>query len=320
MKKILSFSQVQVVVVSVVMLGWVLSFAAPASAQTPFALENIGQKIDSDDARMVGRGGWGMAVVDSMHPGFKNIAGLSSLRHIALKYTGYGEQIVSDSGDESRTAFRTISPDIRVGIPVMKGRLAVTAGFKVGRSMQYNSMSDTSWFLGGDVSADSISVSRQFKREGTMLTVPLGVAYEVKKGLSIGATLGLANGTIRETLFHDYIGPLTNDGNALYSPSKKVQEDHFSGLNATFSFVSTGWDRVHFGASYSPGYTLDVERKSSLGGVGYNFEDTYEIEIPVEYSAGFEAQLNSRWLLGADFQLQEFENFNVQGPRPDMVV
>lgn len=306
MKQLFASRNLQVVALSFLVLGWMMAGALPAAAQTPFALENFGQKIDSDDARMVARGGWGMAVVDSMHPGFKNIAGLTSLRHIALKYTGYGEQTTSENAEGSRTSYRTLSPDIRVGIPVIKGRLAVTAGFKVGRSMQYNSMSDSSWFLGGDTSADSIVVSRQFKREGTLLTVPLGVAYEVVDGVSLGGTLGLANGTIRETLFHRYDGPATYEGVSLYSPNERVQEDEFSGTNTTYSFLLSRWEGLRFGASYTPEYTLDVNRKVALGGVGTRDESSYQMTVPVEYRAGLEARLSNRWRFGADAQFQKF--------------
>ncbi len=309
MKQTFNLSKISLMALSFLVLGWLFADVLPASAQTPFALDNIGQKIDADDARMVGRGGWGMAVVDSMHPGFKNIAGLASLHHIALKYTGYGEQVKSKNSEDSRESFRTLSPDVRVGIPVIKGRLAVTAGFKVGRSMQYDSMMDSSWSLGGGTAVDSISLSRQFKRAGTMLTVPLGVAIELADGISVGGTVGLSNGTIRETLFHRYYGPATIDGDQIYSSSERVQEDKFSGTNTTYSLLFSRWDWLKFGASLTPEYTLDVDRKVELGGVGTRILSTYEMTVPAEYRAGVEFKLNNRWRLGGDAQLQDFKDF-----------
>ncbi|PIV80481.1 hypothetical protein COW53_09420, partial [bacterium CG17_big_fil_post_rev_8_21_14_2_50_64_8] len=50
-----------------------LLLGATAEAQTPLALTNIGQRLENEDARMTGRGGWGMAVDDSTHPGFQNL-------------------------------------------------------------------------------------------------------------------------------------------------------------------------------------------------------------------------------------------------------
>lgn len=309
MKRILIMRNMPVVMVSVLILGWVLSGAPVAVAQTPFALESFGQKVDSDDARMVARGGWGMAVVDSMHPGFKNIAGLSHLRHITLKYTGYGEQTNSKNADGTRKSYRTLSPDIRVGIPVIKSRLAFTAGFNIGRSMQYTSVSDSSWSLGGGTAVDSISAIREFKREGTMLTVPLGVAVELVDGVSVAGAVGLANGTIRESLTHYYVGPTTVDGAQVYSPNGRVQEDEFSGTNSTFSFLVSRWDWLKFGASITPEYNLDVTRKVAMGGVGGSVENSYQMTMPVEYRAGLETKISDRWRFGADAQFQEFKKF-----------
>ena len=100
------------VVLGAVLLAVLL--AGQAGAQTPFALRNIGQRLDTDDARMSGRGGWGMAVSDSLNPGFKNLASLYSLRHLVLKFTGYGDRMESTDGNSERMNSRVIAPDVRV--------------------------------------------------------------------------------------------------------------------------------------------------------------------------------------------------------------
>ena len=90
--------------------------AGLARAQTPFAATNIGQRIRPDDARVIARGGWGMAVADTSHPGFKNQASLTYLRHVALRYTGYGERTTSTtasgerSGGSPRPYWRSAAP------------------------------------------------------------------------------------------------------------------------------------------------------------------------------------------------------------------
>ena len=99
----------RVFVLPVLLLVWGVSL--PALAQTPFALYNIGQRTTIDDARMVGRGGWGMAVSDSLNPGFKNLASLYSLRHLVLKFTGYGDNIESRDTRGERKNSRVYTPD-----------------------------------------------------------------------------------------------------------------------------------------------------------------------------------------------------------------
>ena len=131
-----------------------------ASAQTPFALTNLGQRIDPEDARMVGRGGWGMAVSDSLNPGFKNLAGLAALRHMAVKFTGYGDHVTSRDGNGERQTNRTISPDIRLGMPIIKSKLAFTAGFEVTRSNQFKTFVQDSWYAWDD----TLTCNEQFVR------------------------------------------------------------------------------------------------------------------------------------------------------------
>ena len=133
----------------------ILGGSRPAFAQTPFAMSNIGERSVIEDARMVGRGGWGMAVVDSLNPGFKNLASLYSLHHLVLKFTGYGENIESQDTRGERMNSQVYVPDVWVAGPVIKDRLALTAGFVVHRSTQYNTLIDTTWAW-GEVWGDSI--------------------------------------------------------------------------------------------------------------------------------------------------------------------
>lgn len=161
---------------ALVLLLGIGGLCGPAAAQTPFAIYNIGQRTVTDDARMVARGGWGMAVDDPINPGFKNIASLSSLTHLALKFTGFGDKMESEDTRGQRMNSRVFVPDVRVAGPVFKGRVTLTAGFVVNRSSQYHTLADTSW---GWVWEDSVSGDIQFDRVGNRFRVPLGGALEL---------------------------------------------------------------------------------------------------------------------------------------------
>ena len=183
--------------VSLPMIPWFLVLligllcAAPLAAQTPFALTNVGQKVDTEDARMIGRGGWGMAVYDSTNPGFKNTAGLSAVRQVTISLVGFGTGATSKDPNGERTVNRVMAPDLRLAVPVIKGRLALTAGFSMDRSFRY----ETETEFTDDAHGDEISGVEQFLRRGSLFSVPLGMAWEPVSGLSIGATLGLVKRT-----------------------------------------------------------------------------------------------------------------------------
>lgn len=279
---------------------------ALAGGQTPFALENLGQKIDTDDARMVGRGSWGMAVYDSVNPGFKNIAGLSALRHVGLKFTGYGEKVVSEDADGSRKTNRTLAPDLRIGLPVIKGRLAFTAGFRVDRSMQFTTFADTTY----EANDDELVTKEEFIREGTLFEIPLGLAWRPVDQLAVGGTLGMRRGTIKETFSQYFLEPTSLSGVPLYLSNARDVNDEFTGLASTWSLLWLGSDPLRFGASYTPSHDMDVHRTVTLVGVAARGVQDFTLRMPTEMKAGFQFDLSDRWRLGGDYQWQEYSRFS----------
>ncbi len=276
-----------------------------ASAQSPFALTNIGQPIDSEDARMMGRGGWGMAVYDSLNPGFLNVASLSALRHVAVRFTVYGEKTISEDEQGSRTTHRTLIPDVRVGLPIIKSRLAFSTGFQVNRSFEYRTMSEMTWFA----IEDTITGNQQFIRDGSLWQVPMGLSLKVFNGFSLGATIGLVNGTIRESMTNFYLFPAAPNGSPLYLASGTEQKDEFSGTMTSWSIHLGSPNSLALGASYTPAHDLSVNRKVSMGGVGAKYNTTWTLDVPDTYRAGFQARLSTRWQVGADATMQKFSNF-----------
>jgi len=172
-----------------------------AHAQSPMAGRNIGQRISPDDARMTGRGGWGMAIADTTHPGFKNTASLSYLRHVVLKYSGYGELADSETVNGTRRTSGVYSPGLQVAVPVIKSRVGLTFGFSMVGSTRWRSAQvDTSFEMDGSQIDGAVGVSR----EGTRFNVPLGLAWRVVGGLSISGGINLESGSIREEVVEEF--------------------------------------------------------------------------------------------------------------------
>ncbi len=284
--------------------------ALPAAAQSPFAITNMGQRVDPEDARMIGRGGWGMALSDSLNPGFKNLAGLASLRMVAIKFTGYGDHVKSeDNLGVERTTNRTLSPDIRVGLPIIKGKLAFTTGFEITRSSEYATLAENTWYAWDD----TLTGNEQFIREGTLWSVPMGLAWQVRPGLAVGASVGLVRGTIRESVVMNFPTPnngATSNPAPLYGSNGRVQEDEYTGTATTLALHARPLEGLQVGASWRKNHSLDVDRKVSLGNVGERYFSQWEYNIPDEYRAGFDLHLRGRWHLGADYQRMEFTDYH----------
>ena len=284
--------------------------AAPAVAQTPFALQNIGQRLETDDARMVGRG-FGMTVTDSLHPGFKNLASLSSLRHVVISFTGYGERTDSEGDGVPRRTHRTFTPDVRLGLPVFKNRLAVTAGFKVYRSSEYVTREFQSWYAWDD----SLWGYEEFTREGSVFDVPLGMALRVVGNLSVAGALNLVNGTLTESLGNFYLWPFTlgNFGQEIpiYQPSRRVDRQTYDGTSYTLAGLWAPFSgRVRFGASWTAAHDIDVHSVILLEGVSGRAEGEYTMHIPDEYLAGVQLGLFGRWTVGGDARYQDFRDYS----------
>ena len=276
--------------------------AAPAAAQTPFALQNIGQRIVPDDARMTARG-FGMTVIDSLHPGFKNVASAYSLRHVALSFTGYGESAKNENETGSRHTYRVYSPSMMVGLPVIKGRLGLTAGFSIFRSSQYQARVDSTWSAFGD----TIYGNHQFVREGSLFNVPLGVAWEPTDGLSLGASLNLMRGAIRDAAGDFFEFPAVNN-TPFYQPNSLVKEDRFSGTSTTLAALIRRGEGLRLGLSWTPSYTAHVDHDEAMQGLAVKNISTWELTMPAEYRAGFEARLAGRWKMGGDAMWSDYRD------------
>ncbi len=276
-----------------------------AHAQSVFALTNLGQPIDSSDARMMGRGGWGMAVQDSLNPGFKNIASLTALNHVVVKFTAYGEKAKNSDEHGSRTTHRTLIPDIRVGLPIIKGRLAFSTGIQVGRSFEYRTLTTMTWITDGD----TLSGEKQFRREGTLWQIPTALSLRLFGNLSVAGTIGMVNGTISETTDNFFLEPANVIGEPLYLSNRRVQDDEFHGEMTTWSMHFGSPTGLAVGASWTPAHNLATDRKVAMGGLGAREYSEWTLDIPDTYRAGFQAPLGSRWRMGGDAHLQTYGDF-----------
>jgi hypothetical protein len=290
-------------ILAMLLLVWGVS--GPAVAQTPFAMSNIGQRTTTDDARMAARGGWGMAVADSLNPGFKNLASLYSLRHLVLKFTGYGDNVESQDTRGERMNSRVLAPDVRVAGPVIKDRLALTAGFVVYRSSKYHTLIDTTW---AEVWGDSIVGNEQFNRIGNRFRVPLGGALKILPGLAVSGAVNLESGSLKGTVSNFFTNP-SNATGPFYQTNVKETHDEYHGTSQTWGVLLNPFSWFQAGASWTPAHKLEADRKVTHFGVSQSALSSYTMEVPDEYMAGIQLRPFGRWRLGADGQFQGFSKF-----------
>lgn len=300
----------QIILAAALLSGVLLAGGEVARAQTPFAVRSVGQRLADGDARMLGRGGWGLTENDSLNPGFKNLASAAWVRKTALSLTGYGETGSHESPGASRRTYRTYVPDLRLALPVRKGQLALTAGFKLERATGWQTKVDSTWVVGQDnplwALPDTLTGNTQFEREGSVFKVPLGVAWRALPTLAGAVSLNLERGSLRESLADYFTGPATSTGVPFYRSIIAVTEDQFTGTSATVAALYTPRPDLRLAFSWTGEHTIDVSRKSETGGVALRGSSEFEITRPAEFSLGVSAPLAGRWGLGADLRRQDW--------------
>ncbi len=311
-------------IVAPLLAGWLLAGVLAGSecgpgvgacqAQTPLALQNIGQNIGTSDARASGRGGWGMTVQDTLAPGFKNLAGLAGISNVVLQFTAYGERVSSTSADGDRMTFRTYAPNLRAAVPMAGDRLAATAGFQARRSSEYRSQVQDSLVVWDE----RIDYFELFVREGTQFQTPLGLSARLRDGLSVGFSVNLIRGVQTETLDETFWQTtITDEGEETenvttsfpYVRSRQEQKDIFSGTSTSYSLL---WHagKVKLGARFTPTHDVEVQRTVSLSSVAARNESGFTMRMPAEWSVGGQLRVKDRWRLGADFDFTQFSHLS----------
>ncbi len=280
-----------------------LAMGTAAQAQTPMALRNWGQNITTSDARVAGRGGWGMAQTDSLSPSFQNTASLVATPLVTILLTAYGEHVTSEGSDELRGTYHAFVPNVRAMLPVIKRRLALAAGFAIRRSMVYETRTaflDTVW---GDV----VEGYEQFFRKGNLFEVPLSASAKVLPGLSVGADLILHRGSITGTTNYTYLGAGGLDPR--YLSSNQEAESKLNGESWRFSLLWSSLDWLRIGASYELPYDLEIDNSVAIAGVSGRSHSQFETHMPEEWLVGGQLRLGRRWWLGGEYQFAAFSKF-----------
>ncbi len=299
-----------------VVAGCLLSPVAvtPAAAQTPFSLVNLGANVESYDARMEGRGGWGMAESDTLIPGFKNLASLTGLTNVVILLSGYHEVRTSETatseGIDSRRTARVLTPNARVAFPFKSGFGTISAGFRARRATQYFTVKPNSWLI------DDLLVQgeEQFERKGTQFEIPLALSVRLGRGINLAASFNLISGSIDERLTTLFVQPRDAIGNALFSPSEKLQKDEFDGSSASFFLLISPFSRVRLGGSYTPPYDVEVKSKIFLDGVARQAAHEFTLTMPREWAAGLALDIGGRWQVGFDYEFREYSRLRGYEP------
>lgn len=281
------------------------SWPTPAAGQSPFSLVNFGQNVSITEARMDGRGGWGLAERDTVIPAVKNVAGSAGLRQVAILLSGYGEAITSAGVEGERRNRRVMTPNLRAILPLLGGRGTLSAGFRALRATQYEVRVPRTWIS----DPDTVSGLEQLSREGTQWEIPLGLSLALSDRAAVGANLKLRRGVIRERLNEFFDLPTDAGGASLYRTSALILEDKLSGTAVTFGAVAAPVAAFSLGVQYTPAADLEVARSLELVGVAVLPDTSFTLRMPAEWGVGAAWRFAPRWRCGADYETILYSEF-----------
>ena len=278
---------------------------APVRAQNPFALVNIGTNVRSTDARMEGRGGWGLAEQDTLNPAFKNPASLAELNAVTILLSGYAESNDSKAAEAERRTRRTFTPNARAAIPLLGGRLVFSTGFQARRATQYTTVNRYSTLLEGQL----VPYDREFVRQGTQFDIPLILSWRPWSQMGLAAGLNLVRGNTREVLNDFFIFDADSNGVTDFLVPSHIQEDEYHGTSSTLALQWQPHARLRLGAILTPAHGVDVKRTIQIENVAHKAESSFHLDWPYAWAAGADYRMAERWRCGADYEFSAFSQF-----------
>jgi len=284
-----------------------VALAGAAAAQTPFSLTNLGQDITTSDVRDTGRGGWGVADIDTLTPGFANPAAVADTRLALFLFSGMGLSASSEGDDGERKTFRTILPEVRLALPLRDGRLAIHAGFHVRRSLQYRTLRDATWESAGE----TVTGQERFVREGTLYEIPVGLSWRLRPRVAVSASVNLVRGSVDEELAQFY---QEGQSGPRYFSTIRSQTDELSGTSATFGLLVGPLGPLSLGAVYTTAHDLEMKREVDLQGVGGGGSAQYTLSMPEQIRAGMRLKLGGPWRFGCDGELARYSELAGYAP------
>ena len=225
-----------------------LVFGPPARAQeSVFALQFLGVSEETGDGRARSLGVLGVAVDDAHTAIVLNPAALAALDQMTLSAMLVAGRRNTDDGEQDHSFGMARFPHVRAALPLF-GKVVFSVGFN-------GFVNARGEFLERRPEIDGVDYVQRFDRDGTLYTIPLGLAANLGRRLRVGATLDVLLGRIEEEW--------VTEGDSLLSLATR-QRDTMSGQSLTLGAVLLPWRALRLGASWNPEYTVSRSRESSV--------------------------------------------------------
>lgn len=287
---------------AVVCLSLAFLVPLPAQAQeSAFALQFLGISEETGDARARGLGLDGVALGDAHTAITLNPASLGALQEMTLSAMGVAGVRSAHDGSVDESFGMARFPHARAALPIF-GKVVLSVGFVGFRNFR------SDFRLAENTDSGGFRHDDTFQRDGTLYTIPFGVAGTLGPHVYLGATLDLLQGSLREAWVTD------SPEDTVVSVTRRL--DTMSGRTVTLGAVLVPDDRVRLGISWSPQFTGNRSRETLVTVAARNFsrEESSvlreDVQLPQALRLGAALLPVPGWLLSGDWSWREWEVYD----------
>ena len=285
-------------------LAALLGSAGPVSAQeSVFSLQFLGASEETGDARARGMGVLGVGLDDTRTAITLNPASLGGLSAMTISVMGVGGARTSRTADLEEDATVARFPHERVALPLF-GKVVASAGIVAVRNFRSD-------FTLGKLAVDGIDYVRSFERDGTLYTIPVGLAGTLGPHLRAGLTVDFLLGTIDESW--------VTEGDSI-SPLRSRRRDEMRGQTVTLGLLVRPWTWLRLGGGWNPEFTVERHREIVLEPEPETTTTeppplrretaTADVRFPQSLRLGAAAALGARFQVAGDYLWREWEAYD----------
>lgn len=265
-----------------------------ARADSIFALNFLGERVDPGDARISALGGYVQTVDDSLGVLQYNPAALAWLKRFSFGVSGYVTSDVNKSANVDARSNGTSFSQLLFAFPLYKER--VTGG--VGYRGRYDSDGE---FITSGVTSEDVPYNDHYERTGGLFAVPLGVGIDAGNYAKIGLFYALERGKIEETWLKEFPG--TN------ADASSDRERVFRGHSFGAGFVSRPVPALSIGLTYESKIDYDVDVTEKFTSSSADTQSTESASMPARLALSTSFRLSHAITLFAGGSVCDFRKF-----------
>lgn len=284
------------VVVAVLGLAPYAAFAQGSS----FDLLGFGEPIASRNAHIQSIGGAGTGLTDPRIVSDLNPASWSFMNRARLETGGRWDYTSSTQGDLFSTGSNFRFDGFAFGAPFWND-------YAASLSLGFQPLTDAA----AAIKSTDTAGTRSYRSEGGVSMGYIGAAFQASSGIAIGARFDLLFGNVR------HVSQVTfEDANIASGDFQRAYAVH--GLRGSFGLLlngdslGSGFKGLSLGASFTPGVSLTVTRRTEITPLNTALDTTIESKgtgnLPSTIAVGIGAKFETRYRVSADLKIENYSS------------